>query len=165
MEMNKKVIVLAIIALMGCKKQEVNNKQGGLNDTRFIDLSVFNSAGEDLLDPLTEGHLNIDEIKLYYEQYGKMVEIYYPLRDNPRNVLIFKAENEYRADVVLNNYKDTCNTLIAWSKDDIDTLRATYYRMPEKPEYQFLRKVWLNGGLIWDIMKDEGRVGYYKIIK
>jgi len=160
--MKSSIVVLLVITLFGCNKSNEDGVSGNVVNNG-IEFSVFNSQNEDLLDPATANHLSASEIKLFYEIDGKIVEIYNPNYDQPRNYLIFKHEYEYRIGINLNDTKDTTINYIQWNNNDTDTIRAAYELINNKIAY--LNKVWLNGKQIWKFGENGRDYGYYTIIK
>ena len=158
--MKKLIIILATTSFFACNKSDEVSPQFNLDV--IFELSVFNSQNEDLLDPATTNHYEEAGIKLFYEVYGEMIEVYDPNMDSPRNFMIYKHENEYRIQVTL-NYSDTSNkpiTYIQWNNNETDTLKVLLRR---GDGFVLKRNVWLNGLEIWDWTTNED--GYYKLIK
>jgi hypothetical protein len=121
------------------------------------------------LDPATPNHYKEEQIKLFYEVDGRMIEVYYPQMDYPRNFLIFKYENEYdtayeyRIRVFLNDSDTSEKTIthIQWDDIDTDTVEATFRRTERNID---VTKVWLNGLEIRDeTMGDNNQ--YFRMIK
>ncbi len=158
--MKKLIVFLAIISLFACDKSD-DISPGFIVSIEF-DFSVFNSQDEDLLDPTTPNHIEEDDIRLFYEIDGKILGVYNPYMDNPRNFMIYEHENEYRIKVVLNDSDATEETIthIQWNDDDTDVIKATFTRTRNIVS---VSRVWLNDIEIWDSNDSENR--YYILIK
>ena len=160
--MKKLILFLAIASLFAC------NKSDDLSPAVYLDYSfeflVFNSQNVDLLNPATPNHYESDDIKLFYETDGEVLEVYNPLMDYPRNFLVFEHENEYRIRVFLNdsNASDETITHIQWNDDDTDIVKATFKRTKNTVR---VNKVWLNDIEIWDLLTDGDDNQYFKLTK
>lgn len=160
--MKKLILFLAITSFFACDKVDEILIRGFDQNTLF-EFSVFNSQDVDLLDPTTPNHLEEDDIKIFYEIDGKMIEVYESHLDHPRKLFIFEHENEYRIRVFL-NHSDTSDepiTYIQWNDDDTDTVKATFERAKN---YLRISKVWLNDTEIWD-MSSGWENQHFKLIK
>lgn len=158
--MKKLILFLAITSLFACDKSD-DFSPGFIVSIEF-DFSVSNSQDVDLLDPATPNHIEEDDIRLFYEIDGKILGVYNPYMDNPRNFMIYEHENEYRIKVVLNDSDATEETIthIQWNEDDTDVIKATFTRTENTVR---VSGVWLNDTQIYD--SNDGEIKYYKLIK
>jgi len=158
--MKKLIVLLAITVLFACDKSD-DIIRGFIVSIEF-DFSVFNSQGVDLLDPTTPNHIEEDDIRLFYEIDGKMLGVYNPYMDNPRNFMIYEHENEYRIKVVLNDSDATEETIthIQWNDDDTDVIKARFTRTKNTVH---VSRVWLNDIEIWG--SNAGESKYFELIK
>jgi hypothetical protein len=159
--MKKLIVFLAITTLFACDKSD-DISPGFIVSIEF-DFSVFNSQDVDLLDPATPNHIEEDDIRLFYEIDGKILGVYNPYMDNPRNFMIYEHENEYRIKVVLNDSDATEETIthIQWNDDDTDVIKATFSRTKNIVR---VSGVWLNDTQIWDSDTD-GEIKYFQLTK
>jgi len=159
--MKKLIIFLAMTMLFACNKSD-DFSPGFIVSIEF-DFSVFNSQDVDLLDPATANHIEEDDIRLFYEIDGKILGVYNPYMDNPRNFMIYEHENEYRIKVVLNDSDATEETIthIQWNDDDTDVIKARFSRTENIVR---VNRVWLNDTQIWDSTTDGG-IKHYKLTK
>ena len=155
------IVLIAVVSLFACSKSD-EMSPAGFNENAFFEFSVFNSQNIDLLDPATPDHYKEEEIKLFYEVDGEMIEVYDPYMSAPRNFFIYNYENEYRIRVFL-NHTDTSEkpiTYIQWNDTDTDTIEATFKRN----RYNItVNQVWLNELEIWDSTMVDNQ--YFKLIK
>lgn len=129
-----------------------------------VEMSVRNSDGSDLLNPNNPNAYSADEIKLFYEIDGEVVEVYDPAMDLPRNFMIFnysnETESEYRIRLLPNYDRNESQpiTYIQWNETDRDTIKAEfYYSGPEDSNYSFtIENLWFNG---------EPKNPYFDIVK
>jgi hypothetical protein len=158
--MKKLIVFLAITSLFACDKSD--DISPGFIVSISFEFSVFDSQDVDLLDPTTPNHIEEDDIRLFYEIDGKMLGVYNPYMDNPRNFMIYEHENEYRISVDLNDSDATDETIthIQWNDDDTDVIKATFKRTENTVR---VSGVWLNDTQIWD--SNDGDIKYYKLIK
>ena len=149
-----------------CSKSDSIEKPYGSNISTGIQLSIFNSENEDLLNPENPNHLDHSKIKLFYVIDGVEKEVYNPNFDNPRNIFIFEdeIENIYKIGISLNDTETSERpiTYIRWNDDDSDTIEATYER--DGPGIVLKNKVWLNGELVWE-RGDNTTDAYFVLIK
>jgi len=162
--MKKLIVFLVITALFACNKEDDAYPDGAGDLNVLFEFSVFNSQDVDLLDPATPNHIEEDDIRLFYEIDGKILGVYNPYMDYPRNFMIYKHENEYRIRVFLNHTDavDEPITHIQWNSDDTDVVNATFKRTKY---YVRVNRVWLNGTQIWDYATDGDDNKYFKLIK
>jgi len=159
--MKKLTFLIAVVSLFACSKSDEMSPPG-FNLNAFFEFSVFNSQENDLLDPATPEHYKEEEIKLFYEVDGEIIEVYDPNMGAPRNFRIYKLENENRIVVYL-NHTDTSEkpiTYIQWNDADTDTIEATFKRNRHNV---VVSQVWLNGLEIWDSTIVDNQ--YFKLIK
>ncbi len=125
-----------------------------------VDISVKDSAGNDLLDPSFPGSFKEDSIRLYYLENGKRVEVYYSNMTDPRNFFIFYENSEYLIRIFPNDDKssDYPVTYIDWDKSDEDTIKCVITRTRNTTN---VTKVWFDGQLKWQA----GTREYFEIIK
>ena len=155
------IVLIAVVSLFACSKSD-EMSPGGSDLNAFFDFSVFNSQNIDLLDPATPDHYKEEEIKLFYEVDGEIIEVYDPNMGAPRNFSIYKHENEYRIKVYLNHTETSEKpiTYIQWNDTDTDTIEATFKR---NRYYIEVSQVWLNELEIWDSTMVDNQ--YFKLIK
>jgi len=161
--MKKLIFLLAIVSFVACSDTVELNPAGHYRNT-FFEFSVSNSQNVDLLDPATPNHYKEEQIILFYEVDGRMIRVYNPNMDYPRNILFFyhETEYEYRIRVFLND-SDTSEktiTLIQWDDIDTDTVEAMFRKTNSSVD---VSKVWLNGLEIWDLTMGDNQ--YYRLIK
>lgn len=160
--MKKLILFLAITSLFAC------NKSDDLSPAVVVDISfeflVFDSQDADLLNPTTPNHIESDDIKLFYETDGEVLEVYEPHLDHPRRFHIFEHENEYRIRVDLNDSdaSDETITHIQWNDDDTDVVKAVFKRTKNTVR---VSRVWLNDTQIWDLTTDTDDNKYFRLIK
>lgn len=160
--MKKQILILVVFTLFGCNKSE--ELAAGTIISREFTFSVFDANNQDLLDSSITNHYDADEIKLFYEIDGKVIEVFDPEMAHPRNFKIYKHENEYRIMIYMNSSETSTEpiTYIQWRNNDIDTIKA-FFERPNNGSI-FKRKVWLNNVQVWE-WSSENDIGYFKLIK
>jgi len=165
--MKNYLLMIFVIFIISCSKQEDQKLDNiGVNVDRDINISVKDSAGNDLLDPENPQAIRESEIWLYYLIDGKKEKVYIPNLDHPRNFFIFKDHrnydsSEYIIRVFPNDEKSNSYpiTYIQWNNADTDTIKCEI----ERTEYEVrCTKVWYNGELKW---KGNDTWRYFEIIK
>lgn len=149
----KNLIILIIAAFLfsGCSREEKGDDDSiyGVVMRNFVDFSIHNEAGEDLLDPNNPDAYQAHEIEVYYFVDGKRhiygkgsgLILYQNLDFNTLDTL------EYRVGFLLNseeNGTSPVTTYVKWSPTDTDTLMSTYERNNGSV---ILKKFWYNGEL------------------
>lgn len=142
------MIILTITTLFACSKTDEMDEQY-FNLYAGLEFSVFNAQNEDLLNPETPGHLNTEDIRLFYVINGESQEFHDDNLDNPRGYLIGEHEGVYRIGISL-NYAETEDkpiTYVSWNDIDTDTIEVSY----QKTQHSILQDtIWLNGEQIWE---------------
>lgn len=148
----KKIIFSSLIALVffACDKENETDSQQLYNLAVGMEFSLFNSNGEDLLDPNTPSNIKEEDIKIFYLINGEYQEVYEQHLDNPRMFRIYQHENEYRVAVFPNfeESEETPITLIQWNELETDTIAISLRR---NNNAVIQDNIWLNGNLIWSI--------------
>lgn len=149
--MKKLLIILTITTFFACDSKDDDKELNSYVNTS-IGFSVFNTEGEDLLDPETPNHIDTSKMKLFYVVNGVPQEFYQANLDNPRNIVVYKKEekqstNAYSIGVIMNDSEQTGKsiTYIQWNEKDTDTIEATYAR---GKTYIYPKDVWFNGKLV-----------------
>ena len=148
--MKNLIYIIAAIFVIGCSDDDeymVCCNTGTHMDG--IEIAVKNENGADLLDPNNPEAYQENNIKLFYKVDGEIVEVYDSTLDSPRNINIYKHENEYRIGINLNydRNEDQPITYIQWNETDRDTIKAQFhYTGPEDSNYSFtIENLWFNG--------------------
>jgi hypothetical protein len=116
-----------------------------------VDLEVHfllkDKNGNNLYDSPTVDHYHFDEIRVFYMDGDKKVEVYYPNLDYPRNVLSIQ-EGSIPAIIRFFPYEGTSSetelttNLIQWKQGDVDTVLTT---IRKEGQSRFVDKVTVNG--------------------
>ena len=159
--MKKLLIILTVTTFIACNKS--NDIVDGFNIYSGMEFSIFNANNEDLLNPENPNHINTESIRLFYDINGEKGNMYNGDSSNPRNISIYKHENEYRIRIGLNHTdkSDKPITYIQWNESEIDTVEVVYKRTRYAVEQNI---IWLNGEQVWEI-GDNTKVPYVKLIK
>lgn len=138
------IIIVICIFLSSC-----NDDNAQTNIDVYIDMSIKNSAGSDLLNPTNSNSLDESNIKIIYEIDGEQIEFNEPDLTASRGFFIFQHENKYRIRIFPNTDKNTPFpiTYIKWNDVDTDTLKCEIER---KSNSETCTKVWLNEEVVWD---------------
>ena len=175
--MNKKIIYLSFlfVIIFGCNNDDSRYlkpiKPGG-----FLDFTVKNAQGEDLLDP-SVGGIDVDGIKIFHQIGNEMVEFKNPPWSGERihhgyNVTPSQKDDldVYLVGFFLNAkyiLRDNISYMqIKWSPEISDTIKTEFIKVGE---HNFLvRKLWINGQLRWDKESPTSReelLGYETILR
>lgn len=130
--------------MLSCKKDECCS----IVDTS-IDMTYINDAGENLLNPSTEGHYSETKIELFYLVSGVKQKVNNGNLTYPKNFFISDEGGAHFMRVfpneTLDNNKST--TYIEFDGTDTDTLVCEF----RKSESLIAsNKVWYNNTLVWD---------------
>jgi len=121
-------------------------------DSNRIQIQVFDSVGNDLLDQTQEGAYQSNRIKIFYEQNGKLKEFYNGGHSNMRRNFRIDppeaGEDHYRIQVIL----DAEKTVIQWNNTEADTLLAKIVpsNNPDFCPTRIVREIYHQGNLKWD---------------
>lgn len=144
-------LIFSFFMFVSCKKPESIT---GVTIDTYVDLFLKNSNGQNLLNPTTPGYFSSDQIRIYYIQNEKKVEVYNPNLDFPRGFKISKNEgnSEYFIRVFQNDVyvdKEKVTTYIQWRSDLEDTLQTQISK--SNSSTIFTAKIWYNGKLKYDV--------------
>ncbi|SOU86995.1 hypothetical protein [Tenacibaculum dicentrarchi] len=118
------LLFLSCIFLISCE----DNNPSSTVIANFVDLSLSDKEGNDLLDPINKNGIKENEIMHFYLVNGVKKEFYNSSYDSPKNILIYNEEGKYFVRIFLNTIKDKNGeviSLIQWSENDTDTIKAT----------------------------------------
>lgn len=145
--MKKIIITLIVTTLFACSKSDDVNEQH-YNLDASVEFSIFNTQNEDLLNPETLNHININNIRLFYVINGKSQEFYNGKLDFPRGYRIETYKGIYIIKLFLNYSSEENNsiTYVQWDNIDTDTIEVSY----KKTKNAILQDtIWLNDEQIW----------------
>ena len=148
--MKKSIIFLSVITLLfSCSKKKEDTVVGVVVDTS-VDLKVTNQAGEDLLNPETNGAYDHSHIWIYYLENGE-VKLYEggANMDHPRGFFIFDGPDNFKNIRIFLNSSEKESypvTYVKWNETDMDTIK-THYKRTET--LTVLDSIWYNGTLRW----------------
>lgn len=145
------LLILSFSMFISCAHPEAIT---GVTIDTYFDLFVKNNNGHNLLNPNTLGYFNPDQIRIYYGQNGKKVEVYNPNLDSPRGFKITKNEgnNEYFIRIFQSDAsveKEKITTYIQWRSGLEDTIQ-TQIAKPNTSNI-LTSKIWYNGKLMYDV--------------
>jgi hypothetical protein len=137
-----------LIAVMSFSCKENEQPQFATVDVMAF-ITVLDEQGNNLLDPSQEGSFKAKDIKIFYEQNGKMEEFFQAHLDMPRNFRIDPPElgSDYLMAISLSNEK----TVIQWNEFESDTLIAEIEQMGQVGAGFFVKKVFYKGEIKYDI--------------
>ncbi len=120
-----------------------------------IEISVKDSAGNDLLNPSFPGSFKKDSISIIYLINGKRINSDYTWKLN-----LYKVDSVYVIGLSPNDDNDTEYpiTYIDWNQNNEDTFKCEIFRTSNITS---IKKVWLDGQLKWQA----GTKRYFSIIK
>lgn len=138
------LILITTMVLFSCQKEKESH-----NIDTGIEITVFDSIGNDLLNPSNQNSYKENIIKIYYLINGVVEEVYYSNYDNPRNFIIYEKDGIYQMRLFPNaNEKDELPvTYIKWNDSDTDTIKCCFSRTESSV---ICTKVWYNETLMWD---------------
>lgn len=166
--MKKLFIISVIITTISCNKSEETDDIIPYNSSIIsasVEFSIVNDQDEDLLNPENPGHINEDDINLYYLIDGEKRQVYDPMMDYPKNFKIYKHQDQSYRIIIFLNHTETSDkpvTYVEWNQNDIDTIEATYARYDNGGILS--QDIWLNGGHIWERGNNAVKA-YFKLIK
>lgn len=147
----KKIIVIAIILMISCQKNDDETCCTQIDADVFI--SVQNSVGKDLLDESSEA-IALNSIKIKYKMKGGDIsEVNDPSLDAPHGFYFYNphdASDLYKVQIFLNtvylNNSDISYTYVEWTPNSIDEIRTKFTRTKNTLTAQ---KIWINDDLVW----------------
>jgi len=94
------ISLLILFFTMSCSEKENNEQDEQDEPFGFIletgvDFNLLNQEREDLLNPLTPDYFPVENMKLYYLINGEKIEVYDPLMDSPRNIILITETTPY----------------------------------------------------------------------
>ncbi|MFA7616466.1 MAG: hypothetical protein WCY16_07800 [Weeksellaceae bacterium] len=155
-------LILTTILFVGCSDSDDSNFDF-YNIYSGAEFGIFNTDGQDLLNPDNPDHWDTSAFRVFYLINGEVQEVYNPNMDDPRGYTIYKHANEYRAGVTLNNSEteEYPITYIEWNDEDTDTVRASFQRT----EYGIIQDtLWLNDEVVWEL-GDNTTDPYFELTK
>ncbi len=129
-----------------------------------VSISVLDSEGNDLLDPENPDHLDLAQIKVYYELNGVKTEINRSNLDAPKMFILIEPSaymdlNYYSIGLFMNiedKSSDITVTYLEWNPNRTDVFKSKLNRPKRSNASVFLSKAWLNDELICGGNEDTG---------
>lgn len=146
-------LFFTICLLYSC--QEDVGSQAHFNLDTYVDLSVRDAQGQDLLDPSNQEAFLENEIKLYYLVNGEQEEVFDGNLDYPRHFFIY--ENEIDGAFVIRIFPNEAmenhlsTTFIQWNEEESDTLECEFV---SGNNFLIATQLWWNDQLIWNNQDD-----------
>ena len=154
--MKKLIVLLTVLITMSCTEE--TNEPDSFVLSANVEIIFLNKAGDDLLNPLTNGHLAMDEMQLYYLINDERIEaqFYDPqiggddnkgmmliTETTPYRLRIFTPENidEFTSETDGIKY-GTAVTYLELTENDTDTIK-TEWSYKEAKAFT-IYKVWYN---------------------
>ncbi|MCK5537951.1 MAG: hypothetical protein KAI79_14080 [Bacteroidales bacterium] len=158
--MKKYILIIIIFSLLSCEKTEIEIENENVYLDTGVDAIYFNSLGQNMLDSNTLGSFIFDNIKQYYLDEGKKIEIYDStiLTEYPRDIYL----HEQNDTLILRILTHVSSEKFLYEKDGLkygETI--TYLKLTDeitdtiKTEWSFGQlttntKIWYNGVLYQD---------------
>lgn len=121
-------------------------------------MSVTDTNGLDLLNPVNAGSFKKEGIKLYYVENGVLKEVYNSSYTWPRNFDVQKNDlGEYAMVVVpdiAGENGTVTKTVIDWDGIDKDTLETELIKFKTEVSVVSIQKIWFNKKLLYDAAVD-----------
>jgi hypothetical protein len=158
--MRSVLALLAIAFVFSCSKKE--DPCCTIIDTSIM-LTVKDTEGNDLLNPLTPGSFTEQGIYLYYVTNGVAERVNYGNLDHPK---MFRIIDEYSDAYRIIIYPNTAIseafplTYIQWTDNDTDTIRCELFRDSNR---EIVTKVWFNEQERWS--DEDGTERFLQIVK
>tara|TARA_R110002020_G_scaffold291063_1_gene506500 strand:+ start:3602 stop:4207 length:606 start_codon:yes stop_codon:yes gene_type:complete len=161
------VLIPVVLVLFSC--EEAEKPCGCTNlDVAFL-FNVVNQENVDLLDPSEPKHIEASDLSVSFLLDGEKVEVYdskiNQLKSFPRIVEPepLAGVDKYVLNVILNSSEDEAipTTYLEWKDGSIDELQAEFSYSGNSV---IVKKLWLNGDLIWDMQRD-GEKPIYPLVK
>ena len=153
----KNLLILFLIAtIMGCSKKE-DLKITGFNLNVGVEFSLLNEKEEDLLNPNTPNHFELEKMKLYYKIGDNVVEVFDENMALPRNIGLNTETNPIQLGIgSYSGYEGMISeengiktgisiAYLALNSEETDTIKTQWESKEGK--YFVNRKVWYNGEL------------------
>lgn len=145
---------LLIVALTaGCVEPDCCE----LGNSNIFLVNLQNSEGANLLDPQTEGAIDLDKTRLFLLENGvaEMVKYESPgaVLDHPYGVMRFEENGVYRVQFSFENKgsQKEIQGFIQWNEVLADSLNFTFNSTGSAT---FLTKVSQKGTILWDVETD-----------
>lgn len=145
----------------GCNSDEGNGNNNIVIDT-FLDFSLVDQNGNDLLNPENANAYLESNIEIYYvNANNEEILVDMPNLDYSKGFFIYqRPNNKYAIRIFSNDIDDSqiTTTLVKWNSTDTDTIKCEIER--EGDYYIAISKVWYN-----DVVKWEGGERYFEVVK
>ncbi|MEC4049040.1 hypothetical protein OX284_006340 [Flavobacterium sp. SUN046] len=134
----------------------------------YIDLTIKDHSGRDLLATETTNTLNTNTIKLFYLINDVVVEVNNTSQPFPRNYFIYQYNNSNTMRVFLNDNRkvDYPITYIQWNDSDTDTI-ACHYKTEKQTNATIISPdaVWYNNKLVYPTPENQDVGRYISLVK
>ena len=132
-----------------------------------MDIFVENQQGENLLSPSTQGYIDWQTIKLFYQVGEDKVEVYDYNMDCPRNIC-FNDDEPNKEVIGVSPYYLTDEeypvTYIQWTEFDTDTIKC-HFKKKNKGAYTSCDQIWYNGEQVYPGTGAFGLDRAFKVVK
>jgi hypothetical protein len=162
---NLVILIYLTILIMSCKGEL---PIPGFNTDAGLEVSVTDSAGNDLLDSTQAGAIDISKIKRYYlDENGKKIEFYHSYLESPRGIVFYPKDEFQKINLLafwIDDTNDYSTTLIEWNEARTDTITADIIR---GKNYVYARNVKYNSAIVEDTLQavyERTGYRYYPIV-
>ena len=156
--MKNLIIVLVMASFISCGKE---NTPLSVNVDKVVRLSVVNSTGTDLLNPLLGSSYKENDITIYHEVNGVVQKVQRNVETVPGtagpttfdlkgfSIVRYANQNLYMMNVDLNldglnrNTDKYTYTYIEWPNHDVDTLKTLFHKYDDSGIWY--TEFWYNG--------------------
>ena len=162
------ILLMCGLLALNASCQEDNDCCDGIpgNDEVF-EFSILDEAGNDLLDPATEGTLNTDNISILELKNGNYTVINNPRMDasggyriyadtSPKKMRIFPGEGFIDGDFIVKKI------ILRWNDMEKDSVNMF---LRKNANIQRLVRITYNEDEVWNSTQSEDGIRYFQVVK
>lgn len=161
------IFLITILSISSCRPNREPIKEAVSIDA-YVDLTIKNNAGQDLLDPNTPNTLNTNNIKLYNVVNGQAIEVYHGNYTYPKNYLIYNYKDVKAIRVFVNHTdaEELPTTYIKWNDNNTDTIKCHFSRgSGNDGSFILCDKVWYNSNIVFPKPENKDIGRFISLIK
>ena len=163
--MKKILLLLGILTLSSCTKNE-EDILNSVHYDNFVNLSIKNNLGEDLLDPNHTSTIDLSTIKVFHIINGvKTLFIDNRYTYFKKGFKIYKHDG-YGHNIIVIKINPSVTeakpkTIVEWNSSDEDVIETTY-RIKDNLFPVLKEEIWLNDISVWKIADEANSNTTYK---
>lgn len=141
-------IIASLGVLLSCNNENINSESQVqfANRTNFIDLTIKDKAGNNLLFHKSPNHITDKDITVYYKnEKSRLVAVNNPNLSNPKGFIF--SENDIRLYLMLPGKNQTISHTFVEFKNDIYEFKSEFNVSKNNIS---LKNIWFENTQIWN---------------